>query len=83
VKLQRWRTSSAKGMKMCDCHPDTPELREALKVTEVEPNTKEDWRDLHDLIETYRRRRAARHVLARLIGSDSRSVSLKDDADSR
>lgn len=49
---------------MCDCHQESPELREALKATEGEPNTVEDWRDLHDLIETYRRKRAARHVLA-------------------
>lgn len=49
---------------MCDCHPESQELREALKVTEAEPNTVEDWRELHDFIETYRRKRAARHVLA-------------------
>lgn len=49
---------------MCDCHPLTPDQREAMKATEHEPNTVEDWRDLHDAIESYRRRRAARHVLA-------------------
>lgn len=49
---------------MCDCHPLTTEQREAIKVTEREDNTVEDWRELHDLIETYRIRRAARHVKA-------------------
>lgn len=49
---------------MCECHPDSPELREAIRATENEPNTVEDWRDLHDVIEGYRRRRAARHVKA-------------------
>lgn len=52
---------------MCDCHPLTPEQREAIKVTEREKNTVEDWRDLHDLIEQYRRRRAARHCLAHVL----------------
>jgi hypothetical protein len=51
---------------MCDCHPLTAEQREAIRVTEHEKNTVEDWADLHDLIERYQRRRAARHVLARL-----------------
>jgi len=54
---------------MCDCHPLTPEQREAIKATEGEENTIEDWRDLHNVIEEYRRRRAARHVLAHLAGS--------------
>jgi hypothetical protein len=49
---------------MCDCHPLTPEQREAIKATEGESNTVEDWRDLHDVIEGYRLRRAARHVKA-------------------
>jgi hypothetical protein len=49
---------------MCDCHPLSPEQREAIKATEGEPNTREDWIDLHDVIEQYRRRRAARHVRA-------------------
>lgn len=51
---------------MCDCHPLTPEQREAIKATEGEHNTVEDWRDLHNVIEEYRRRRAARHVKAHL-----------------
>lgn len=51
---------------MCDCHPLTPEQREAIRATEHEPNTREDWADLHDVIESYRRRRAARHVKAHL-----------------
>lgn len=49
---------------MCDCHPLTPEQREAIRATECEDSTVEDWRELHDLIETYRIRRAARHVEA-------------------
>lgn len=49
---------------MCDCHPLTPEQREAIKATEGEPNTIEDWRDLHNVIERYRWRRAIRHVKA-------------------
>lgn len=56
---------------MCECHPETPELRAALRATEGEPNTVEDWRDLHDTIETYRRRRAARHVNAHVERSDN------------
>ena len=51
---------------MCDCHPLTPEQREAIKSTEREENTKEDWMDLHDMIEQYRRRRAARHCQAHI-----------------
>lgn len=49
---------------MCDCHPLTPEQRKAIKATEGEPNTIEDWKDLHNAIEGYRIRRAARHVHA-------------------
>ena len=56
----------ATGLIVCDCHPETPELREAIRATEGEENTVDDWRDLHDMIEGYRRRRAARHVLAHL-----------------
>lgn len=52
---------------MCDCHPLTPEQREAMRVTEPEPMTREDWADLHDAIESYRRRRAARHVVAHIL----------------
>lgn len=47
---------------MCDCHARSKEQEEAICATEQEPNTIEDWRELHDLIETYRNRRAARHV---------------------
>ena len=56
---------------MCDCHPETPELREAIRVTERKPNTIEDWKDLHNLIEQYHRRRAARHVKAHLVKENS------------
>jgi len=52
---------------MCECHPLTPELRAAMRATESEPNMREDWADLHDLIEQYLRRRAARHVRAHLV----------------
>ncbi len=56
---------------MCDCHPLTPEQREAIKATEGEPNTVEDWRDLHDVVESFRRRRAARHVRVHVKGSST------------
>lgn len=59
---------------MCECHPETPELREAMRVTEHEPNTVDDWRDLHDVIEGYRRRRAARHVRAHVEDSDASGI---------
>lgn len=54
---------------MCECHPLTTKQREAIKATEGEANTVEDWRELHDAIETYRRRRAARHVKAHVAQS--------------
>jgi hypothetical protein len=53
---------------MCECHPLTSDQKAALRATEGEPNTVEDWRDLHDAIEGYRRRRAARHVRAHVAG---------------
>ena len=62
---------------MCDCHPLTSEQREAIKVTEHEPNTVEDWRDLHDAIENYRRRRAARHVLAHVTAEQGRTAGAR------
>jgi hypothetical protein len=54
---------------MCDCHPLTPEQKEAIRVTEAEENTREDWLELHNLIEKYRRHRAARHVEAHVRAS--------------
>jgi hypothetical protein len=52
---------------MCDCHPLTADQQLAIRATEGEPNTSEDWRDLHDAIERYRWRRAARHVKAHVV----------------
>lgn len=49
---------------MCSCHDWPAPVREAIRVTEREENTREDWEDLHDVIEQYRRRRALRHVRA-------------------
>jgi hypothetical protein len=49
---------------MCDCHRWPEPVREAIRVTEREENTRADWEDLHDTIEQYRRRRAIRHVAA-------------------
>jgi len=45
-------------------------------VTEGEDNTREDWEDLHDAIEQYRRRRALRHVRAHV---ESLPVGLRHD----
>jgi hypothetical protein len=47
---------------MCNCHHWPDPIREAIKATEREENTREDWEDLHDAIEQYQRRRALRHV---------------------
>jgi hypothetical protein len=49
---------------MCDCHDWPAPIREAIRVTEREDNTRADWEDLHDAIEQYRRRRALLHVQA-------------------
>jgi hypothetical protein len=49
---------------MCDCHDWPAPIIEAIRATESEDNTREDWEDLHDAIEQYRRRRAIRHVRA-------------------
>lgn len=57
----------------CDCHPETPELLEAFRATEGEKNTVEDWRDLHDSIEQYRRRRVLRHIEAHLAKAEEAS----------
>lgn len=56
--------TSALGRLMCDCHSWPQPIREAIKVTEREDNTREDWEDLHGVIEEYRKRRALRHVRA-------------------
>ena len=57
---------------MCECHPSTPELQQAMRATENEPNTIEDWRDLHDAVEGYLRRRAARHIKAHVKAEETR-----------
>lgn len=51
---------------MCDCHNWPEPVKEAIRLTEHEENTREDWADLHDAIEQYRKRRALRHVQAHI-----------------
>jgi hypothetical protein len=46
---------------MCDCHPMTLEEKDLWKKIKQEPNTIEDWRDLHDAIEGFCRRKLSRH----------------------
>jgi hypothetical protein len=49
---------------VCVCHPDT-ETREWKKLwaqVKKEPRTREDWQDLHDTIEDYRKRVVQRHT---------------------
>lgn len=60
---------------MCDCH-DWPEpVKEAIRMTEREENTQEDWRDLHNVIEQYVKRRALRHVQAHVVIPGTGGVS--------
>jgi hypothetical protein len=42
----------------------TPEQRKVWDRVKKDPNTVEDWRDLHDTIEAYRRRYIERHTKA-------------------
>jgi hypothetical protein len=49
---------------MCDCHPMTKEEKEIWHRVRKEPNTKEDWEDLHNTIEEYKRRYIKRHTLS-------------------
>lgn len=46
---------------MCDCHPQTPAERAEWNRVKHEPRTREDWADLHDTIEQFKRRLIARH----------------------
>lgn len=57
---------------MCECHRWPVPVKEAIRVTEREENTREDWADLHDTIEQYRRRRALRHVAAHVADASGR-----------
>lgn len=47
---------------MCECHPRTKEQEQEWKRTKSEPNSREDWADLHNAIEEYKQRRTARHM---------------------
>ena len=65
---------------MCSCHDWPAPVREAIRVTEREENTREDWEDLHDVIEQYRRRRAAAACArARRQSSDRREAINEGD----
>lgn len=47
---------------MCDCHPMTKAEQAEWNRVRKELRTVEDWRDLHNTIEAYKRRLMARHA---------------------
>lgn len=47
---------------MCDCHPMTADEKAEWRRVKDEVRTREDWMDLHDTIEQYRRRLMKRHA---------------------
>lgn len=50
----------------------TAEESKAWRKIKIEPNTREDWRDLLETITAYKRRRIARHSPTTSCGVDSR-----------
>jgi hypothetical protein len=49
---------------VCVCHPETEtrEWKQLWARVKKEPRTREDWQDLHDTIEGYRKRVVQRHT---------------------
>lgn len=48
---------------MCECHPWSDAEKKAWVAIQREPRSKDDWTDLHNTIEAYKRRVLARRTL--------------------